>query len=307
MSGVLTGFGIIAFVIFVGWLLGRLRIVSQEHRLVLNRVAFFAASPALLFLVLSRADLQIVFSGVLLASASSIAVAAVLYFVIARLLYTRDPGCLVIGTSTSVYANINNIGLPVAIYVIGDAQYVGPMLILQLVVMAPIVLGLLDMLQPGRKSFVRIATQPFRNPIVIASALGVVVAAFGWELPEPIEAPLEILGGAAVPLMLLAFGVSLGGSKPLAPGSGRCEVLTASVMKSLLMPVLAWLLATFVFQLDPELVYAVTVMAALPTAQNMYQYALRYNTGETIARDVVLITTLLSLPVMLGIAWLVRP
>lgn len=307
MSGVLTGFGIIAFVIFIGWLLARLRIVSQSNRLVLNQVAFFAASPALLFLILSRADIAIVFSGVLLASAATIVVAAALYFVIARLLFTRDPGRLVIGTSASVYANINNIGLPVAIYVIGDAQYVGPMLILQLVVMAPIVLGALDMLQPGRKSFVRVATQPLRNPIVIASALGVVVAAFGWQLPEPIEAPLEILGGAAVPLMLLAFGVSLGGTRPLAPGTGRREVLAASVMKSVLMPILAWLLATYVFRLDPEIVYAVTVMAALPTAQNMYQYALRYNTGETIARDVVLLTTFASLPVMLLIAWLVRP
>ena len=307
MGGVLTGFGIIAFVIAVGWLLARTRIVSQDHRLVLNRVAFFAASPALLFLILSRSDLRIVFSGVLFASAAAIAISAVLFFLISRILFTREPGRLVIGTSASVYANVNNIGLPVAIYVIGDAQYVGPMLMLQLIIMAPIVLGALDLLQSGSRSVARILTQPLRNPIVIASALGVVVAAFGWELPEQIEAPLEILGGAAVPLMLLAFGVSLGGTKPLAPGSGRREVVTASAVKTLIMPVIAWLLATHAFGLAPEHVYAVTVMAALPTAQNMYQYALRYSTGEIIARDTVLITTLASLPVMLVIAWLVRP
>lgn len=307
MAGVLTGFGIIAFVIFIGWLLNKLNIVNQEGRLVLNRVAFFAASPALLFMVLSRADLNVVFSGVLVASALTILIAAVLYYVIARLLFTKDRGRLVIGTSTSVYANINNIGLPVAIYVIGDAQYVGPMLILQLVVMAPIVLGALDLLQPGKISVARILLQPIKNPIVIASALGVVVAATGIQLPEFVEAPLDMLGGAAIPLMLLAFGVSLRGSKPLAAGSGRREVLTASVVKALVMPVIAWLLATYLFSLEPVQVYAVTVMAALPTAQNMYQYALRYNTGEIIARDVIFITTLVSLPVMLVIAWLVAP
>lgn len=307
MAGVFTGFGIIAFVIFIGWLLSKLNIVSQDGRLVLNRVAFFAASPALLFLVLSRADLNVVFSGVLLASASAILITAVLYWVIARIFFTKDRGRLVIGTSTSVYANINNIGLPVAIYVIGDAQYVGPMLILQLVVMAPIVLGALDLLQPGKISIGRILLQPIRNPIVIASALGVVVAATGIELPEFVVAPLDILGGAAIPLMLLAFGVSLRGSKPLEPGSGRREVLTASVVKAIFMPVIAWLLASFVFSLEPIHVYAVTVMAALPTAQNMYQYALRYNTGEIIARDVIFVTTLVSMPVMLLIAWLIGP
>ncbi|HIY66761.1 MAG TPA: AEC family transporter [Candidatus Agrococcus pullicola] len=307
MAGVFTGFGIIAFVIFVGWLLSAINIVSQEGRLVLNRVAFFAASPALLFLVLSRADLKVVFSGVLLASAATIAIAAALYWAVARALFTKDPGRLVIGTSASVYANINNIGLPVAIYVIGDAQYVGPMLILQLVVMAPIVLGALDLLQPGRKSIARILLQPVRNPIVIASALGVVVAATGLQLPEFVEAPLEILGGAAIPLMLLAFGVSLRGTRPLERGTGRREVLVASVMKAIVMPVIAWVLAAFVFGLEPVHVYAVTVMAALPTAQNMYQYALRYNTGEIIARDVIFVTTLASIPVMLVIAWLVHP
>ena len=307
MAGVFTGFGIIAFVIFIGWLLSVLNIVSQEGRLVLNRVAFFAASPALLFLVLSRADLKVVFSGVLLASAATIAIAAALYWAVARALFTKDPGRLVIGTSASVYANINNIGLPVAIYVIGDAQYVGPMLILQLVVMAPIVLGALDLLQPGRKSIARILLQPVRNPIVIASALGVVVAATGLQLPEFVEAPLEILGGAAIPLMLLAFGVSLRGTRPLERGTGRREVLVASALKAIVMPVIAWVLATFVFGLEPVHVYAVTVMAALPTAQNMYQYALRYNTGEIIARDVIFVTTLASIPVMLVIAWLVHP
>lgn len=45
-------------------------------------------------------------------------------------------------------------------------------------------------------------------------------------------------------------------------------------------------------------------MAALPTAQNMVQYALRYRTAEVVARDTVLITTIASLPVMLVIAWL---
>ena len=41
------------------------------------------------------------------------------------------------------------------------------------------------------------------------------------------------------------------------------------------------------------------VMAALPTAQNVYVLSVAYNSGERLARDGVFLTTVLSLPVML--------
>ncbi|GAA2170862.1 AEC family transporter [Agrococcus versicolor] len=306
MGGVLIGFAIIAFVILVGWLLARARVVSQDDRLVLNKVAFFAASPALLFTVLASSDISVLFSGVLLVALVSFVAVAAIYALVARLLFTKDVGRIAIGASTSGYSNVNNIGLPVAVYVIGDAQFVGPMIMLQLLVLAPVLLGILDVVRAGKASFWGIVTQPLRNPILIASVLGAVVSATGLEIPDPVLAPLEILGGAAVPLMLLAFGISLGGDRPLSPGTGRKEVLLATALKSFAAPAIAFVLARYAFDLSDELVYACTIMGALPTAQNMYQYALRYETGQVVARDVVLLTTILSLPVMLLIAFVLR-
>lgn len=307
MGGVLIGFAIIGFVIGVGWLLARMGVVSQEGRLVLNRTAFFAASPALLFTVLAEADIGLLLSGVLGVALASFAVVALAYAIVARAWLTRDASRIALGAWGSGYANVNNIGLPVAIYVIGDAQFVGPMLVLQLLVLAPALLATLDILTAGRASLARVLTQPLRNPMLIASALGAIVSATGIRVPEPVLAPLEILGGAAVPLMLLAFGISLHGEKPLQPGTGRREIALAVALKSFAMPVVAFLLATFAFRLDAHLVYACTVMAALPTAQNMYQYALRYDRATVITRDIVLVTTALALPVMLVVAWLLRP
>lgn len=307
MGGVLIGFGIIGFVILVGWLLARFRIVDQEGRLVLNRTSFFAASPALLFTVLSEADVGLLFSSVLAVAPVAFIAVALIYAVVARIWFTRDPSRIALAATATGYSNINNIGLPVAIYVIGDASFVGPMLLLQLLLLAPALLATLDILSAGRASVGRILTQPLRNPMLIASALGALVSALEIELPDPVLAPLEILGGAAVPLMLLAFGISLRGERPLQPGSGRKEVALAVLLKSLIMPVVAFALARFAFGLDEQLVYACTVMAALPSAQNMYQYALRYDRATLITRDIVLLTTFGSLPVMLLIAWLLGP
>ena len=49
------------------------------------------------------------------------------------------------------------------------------------------------------------------------------------------------------------------------------------------------------------------MIAALPTAQNVYQFALRYDAAPVLARDTILITTFASLPIVLVIAWLIHP
>ena len=136
MGGVLIGFAIIGFVIFVGWLLARLRIVSQEGRLVLNKTSFFAASPALLFTVLVEADVGLLFSTVLAVALLAFVAVALVYIVVARIWLTKDASRIALAAAASGYSNVNNIGLPVAIYVIGDAGFVGPMLLLQLLVIA---------------------------------------------------------------------------------------------------------------------------------------------------------------------------
>lgn len=46
----------------------------------------------------------------------------------------------------------------------------------------------------------------------------------------------------------------------------------------------------------------VAVVSALPTAQNVFTHANRYGRSETLARDMILVTTTLCLPVMLVIA-----
>jgi predicted permease len=119
--------------------------------------------------------------------------------------------------------------------------------------------------------------------------------------------PLTILGGAAVPMVLLAFGMSLRGTPPLKAGEHRGEVIVASAIKGVVMPAIAFLLGRFVFGLAGQELFAVVAIAALPSAQNVFNYAARYRVGETIARDTVLLTTLLAVPVLLATAALFAP
>jgi predicted permease len=305
--GVLIGFAIIAAVIAGGYLIGRFDILGPGADRVLARLAFFVLSPALLFTVLAEADVHQLFSQVLPISAAVATLNIVIYAVIALAIWRRGIPETVIGSLASGYVNGNNIGLPVSLYVLGDASSSAPVILLQLVVLAPIALTVLDLSTSGHVSLRRILLQPVRNPLIIGSALGLLVAVTGIDLPAPVLAPFELVGAAAVPVVLLGFGMSLHGSRPLAPGTERRDVVVAGILKLTVMPVAAWALGYFVFGLTGQLLFVVTVLAALPTAQNVFNYAQRYQRGVVLARDTVLITTALSIVVLVIVAALLAP
>ncbi|MCA5892347.1 AEC family transporter [Isoptericola sp. NEAU-Y5] len=301
MSGILTGFAIIGVVMAVGYLAARLRLGGPDAQTALNRIGFFVASPALLFTVIARADVAELFQAPLLVQAAA-ALGCAAIFVVANVLWLRRPMAeATVGAAASGYVNANNIGLPVAVYVLDDATAVVPVILLQLLVLAPVTLLVLDARTSGRVSLGFVLSQPVRNPIILGSLAGAVVSVTGWTVPDVVLAPLEILGGGAIPMILLAFGMSLHGSRPLAPGDGRSAILVASALKSVVMPALAFVLARYAFELDQATVVAAVTLAALPTAQNIYNYAARFRTGEVLARDTVLVTTVLS-PVVLVVA-----
>lgn len=62
-----------------------------------------------------------------------------------------DPGELVIGSLASSYVNSGNLGIPVAAYALGSASFVAPTLLLQLLVLQPVALALLDSDRFGRR------------------------------------------------------------------------------------------------------------------------------------------------------------
>jgi predicted permease len=263
---------------------------------------FFVLSPCLLFTVLAEASVRTLFSSVLLISLMTALVAFAAYAVVAKLAWKRPIPELVVGALGSGYVNANNIGIPVAVYVLGNAAVSAPVVLLQLLLFAPVALTILDISTSGSVSVGRILLQPVRNPLIIASLLGVILSVTGVRLPPVVMEPFTIVGGAAVPVVLMSFGMSLHGQRLLQPGSGRRDVLLASAIKLSLMPVMAWIFGAFLFHLDPKHLLSVVVLAGLPSAQNVFNYAQRYERGVTIARDTVLITTIGAVPVLVLVA-----
>ncbi|MFR9725646.1 AEC family transporter [Streptomyces sp. MS19] len=306
MGGVITGFAIIAVVIATGYVLGLLGSLGENGREVLTRLAFHVATPALLFTTLAEADLGVILSPPLLVTALATLAACGVYLVVGA--FARwGVGPTTIGALCASYVNAGNLGIPIAVYVLGDASLVAPVLLLQQLTLSPVALTVLDIAtrdsgEDARPSVLSRVLTPFRNPVVVGSLAGVTVAATGWTVPQAVFDPAVLIGNMAVPAVLLAFGISLRGAAMPGRGPERTQVLVSVALKSVGQPLMAWLLAAFAFGLDTDDQLHVVVLAALPAAQNLFTYASRYGTGVRLAREAVLLSTVLSVPVLTVIA-----
>jgi predicted permease len=299
VQGVLTGFVTIIAVIAVGVLLAQFKVLDISSQRVLSGVAFFVASPALMVTVLGSTDTSTLLSANLIASLAGVMVSGGLYVLLARLVWRRTAGDTVIGTFTACYVNAGNLGLPIAAYVLGDAALVAPMLLMQLLVMQPLALAVMDTaVSGGRLSLLGLLRRPLTNPLTVGSIIGLLLAVTGAELPAFVRDPLELVGGMAVPAMLLAYGVSLRlGPKP-GHGTSAAEIGYITFLKLVVQPVVAFVVGRYVLDLEATALLAVTVIAALPTAQNIFVHANRYGRGVVLARDAIFATTVLAVPAM---------
>ncbi|GAA4827033.1 AEC family transporter [Saccharopolyspora rosea] len=302
MGGVIQGFGVIAAIVLVGYLLGRLGVLGDAAREVLTKLSFYVATPALLLKMLAGSDVAVLVSVPLLVSALSTFFVAGL-FVVLGVLRGWSIRRTAIGALCSSYVNAGNLGIPIAVYVLGDASLVAPVMLLQLLVLTPLGLTVIDLAGPGSSGAVwRRLLAPFRNPILVCALLGVAVSASGGKIPGPVLEPISLLGDMSVPSVLLAFGLSLRGSALPGGGPERWPVLASVVLKSVVHPLSAWVIGAGVFGLTGTALFAVVVIASLPAAQNLFAYASQYDTGVRLARESILLSTILSVPVLFAVA-----
>ncbi|WP_314900719.1 AEC family transporter [Actinomyces naeslundii] len=320
MGDVVAGLAVFGVVIVVGWLLVRTRAVPADADGVLTRVCFFAATPALLVTTLSRADLTAVVSRTTAVAVAAELVAIVSAWCLHRLVLRRSTAEATIGALASGYVNAANLGIPVAVLVLGDAATIAPILLLQLLVLTPVTFTVLDAVtRRGNPSRLATLTVPLRNPLLWGVVAGTAANLSDLDLTAwcggyPAQG-LEMLGRVAVPLMMLALGMSLAGApRPLRSpepdasvrGAGRRSGLWLAVgWKLAVMPGLAVVVGLATGLSGAQLLTPV-VTATLPTAQNVFMYASRYGVGKDLARDAVLLTTAGFVPVVLLAAAILR-
>ncbi|WP_091967803.1 AEC family transporter [Propionibacterium cyclohexanicum] len=308
MFDVLSGFVTIWVVIGVGVLVARLGVLDESAEKVLNRLAFAVGMPSLMFVTLSRANASRIFSTNVLVGLIAVGVSILAYLLASYLRPRASTGHRVIGAFCACYVNANNMGIPISAYVMKDTSWVAPLLLMQQGLMQPIGLSILDLLETRRagraSSWLRNMTTPLRNPMTLGVLLGLVFNLAHLPVPRLVGDSLDLLGGLAVPCMLIAYGISLRNGLHFHLDEGA-ETLYLCVLKLFVQP-LAALAFAWLLGLDQATALAAVVLAALPTAQNVFVFSSRYGIAQRLCRDVILITTLCSIVTIAGFVALVH-
>ncbi len=302
MTGVLLSFWSLIALMGIGYALARYGITRPGADKALSKICFSALVPALLFNAMIQADPREVFSLVALANVLGALILAAIFVIVARAVFGMRGGEVTIGALCASYTNAGNLGIAFLTAIVGDPSQAAPIMLFQLGFMVPVSFAILDR-QSGRPGMTwkRTLLGPFTNPPVIAAIVGLVVSLTGWEVPGILSQPIDMLAGAAVPMMLLAMGVSWRGASVPPLNAASLPLFFAIFLRCIGGPVVVYLLG-LAFGLSHHGLLVATIAAAFPTANNVFVYAHRYNVGVPFARDAVLLSTVLSLGVATIIA-----
>jgi malonate transporter len=133
--------------------------------------------------------------------------------------------------------------------------------------------------------------------------MGVAAAYISFRPPEPVERFLEYLSGAAAPCALFAMGVTLA-LRPLNRIPHELAVIAA--LKLILHPLLCYVVLSWVGDFSETWLFSAVLLAALPTATNVFVIAQQYGVWVQRASASVLITTCLSVMTVTGLLYMIR-
>jgi malonate transporter len=134
--------------------------------------------------------------------------------------------------------------------------------------------------------------QTFYNPLLIAITGGFIVNLMTIKLPVIVNNSLLLLGKPAITLALFLLGASLAFYKI------RNEVkfiVTASLIKLVLLPTLILLTSHFIFQFSSLITMTLVILSASPTGVNAYLIAKQHAKHQETIAGIVVITTLMSI------------
>lgn len=285
--------------IFSGWGAFKLKILGEHAIAELNRFVVYLALPALLFDIMANTEGSELWQpGFIAAYLLSSVIAFTLPFVI-RLRGRLPLADKALDGLNAAYSNTGYMGIPLSLVAFGPA--VLPATTLSIIITVCITFAAaIILIETGMQTekkplrlVGKVSASLIRNPLLVAPALGAVLAFSGWSIPGPIETFLKMLGGAASPCALVTLGLFLALPRKLERDSLNAISFLVFV-KLIVHPLATWLLAVYVFRLPPLLAESATLLAALPAGTGPFMLAEHYRREAAVTSNVILYSTVLS-------------
>lgn len=285
--------------IFSGWGAFKLKILGQPAIRELNRFVVYLALPALLFDIMANTQGGELWQpGFIAVFTLSSGVSFLLPFII-KLRGKQPLADAALDGLNASYPNTGYMGIPLSMVAFGSSALAATTIAIIIAVCITFAFAIILIeigLQAEKKPLHlagKVSLSLLRNPLIISPALGAIIAAFELTIPVPIENFLKMLGAAASPCALVTLGLFLAQPRKIERSSvNAISFLVFS--KLIVMPLVAWLLAIYLFNLPPLLAQTATLLAALPSGTGAFMLAEHYRREAAITSNVILISTIIS-------------
>lgn len=270
----------------------------------LNKLVFRAFLPVHVFLNVYQSDFASVFNGrfILFICISIAALFLLLSLLIPRL--ESDPrrrGVMVQGIMRS---NFVILGMPLLASVFGEAGSASAAAVIAFVIPMFNVLSVitLEINRSAKPNVPRILLGIIKNPLIIASLIGVLLQLVGLRLPQLLVGTMADWGKIATPLALVSLGGSFRFSRVR---SGIRQLITVVLGRLVLVPAIFVALGALLGFRGVELMVIAAVFGA-PTAVSSFPMALEEGGDGELAGHIVVFTSVLSMFSLFGLIFLLR-
>lgn len=294
MSAMISTILSVLLLVVVGHLIKMRAFVPVSFWDGLSKICYWILFPGLLFNLTSTASLSaafiLPFSLTLLIAAT---IMVVYGFLAGRLIGANGPA-----TSSLVQAGLRHNGFLMLAFVQGAfgvaALEIGAIAVAVLVpisnIFAVIIIFLLREGNQDAHLGRAIMAELARNPLMGAIILGGIVNFLSIPVPDFISGAANILGSAALPMLLLCVGASI---RISALRAHSAALVLAVLAKLLALPVVMMLVGS-ALGLDKDVLLVLVVLAVAPTATSSFTLAQELGGDAPLMAEIITVQTLVA-------------
>ena len=256
----------------------------------INRINMDVLVPALVFSSLAVMPMQMGQLPLLTASIVAVLLPGILMLPICKIFKLNFK----VWTPSNMFRNSGNLAIPLFTYTFGDTALAPAVLLFVISSCAHISIGI-ALLSNGNP-----IKQMVKMPVFLAALLGVILNISGVGIWKPLYDAADLLGGAAIPIMLLSLG------------SQMCNIRLSGLKVGIICTILTFITGAIAFitiyLLIPLPILHLQMMllfTMLPPAVMNYMFAERFNIEPETVASMVLFSnffSIITLPIVLVIA-----
>ncbi len=287
--------GSIALILVLGFMLGKLKLITEKTNKELTNLLLTVFMPASLFMAFpSSFDESLV--GLFLSGLLAGAIIMFVLIIFSRIVFNEKwmKGNLKEEAQFAmIFNNATFLGYPIVASTFGAG---GILAYCGFIISFNIALFSYGIWLFKKKLSLKLLFSIITNPNIIAVVLGMILFLLEINLPQFFTDAVGYVGNATTPLSIICIGYMLSQAK-LIRVFKKWKLMVTAIIQLTAGPLLTWGLLTLC-QFPTEVIQVCTLIQALPTATSLGLFAVKYGGNAAESSELVTISTILSVATM---------